>query len=64
LLCELFHPLDIRAKVDARSSHGVKARVYFFSAPGAVLPAPTLSISGSIFSEVARVWPVTPRTAH
>jgi hypothetical protein len=33
--------------------------LYFFSAPGAVFPAPTLSISGSIFSEVARVWPVT-----
>lgn len=35
-----------------------KIGLYFLSSPEELLPAPTPSISGSIFSDGARVWPV------
>jgi hypothetical protein len=44
------------AKSPARLAR--KQAFYFLSSPEELLPAPTLSISGSIFSDGARVWPV------
>lgn len=44
------------ARMTSRQPAGERA--YFFSAPGGGFGAPTLSISGCIFSEVVGAWPV------
>jgi hypothetical protein len=41
------------ARTSKRGDHRKRTPAYFFSAPGSVLPVPTLSLSGCIFSDVA-----------